>query len=241
MSTISDKKIRNGLVAGFPIALGYFPVAVAFGLLAKGAGLTLMETLGLSFIVFAGASQFVAVGLFAIGAGGIEIIMTTMFLNFRHFLMSASLINRIDFEQPWLKPVIAFFVTDESFSVASFTEGRLNGKFLIPMQLIAYSGWGVGSGVGYVVGAVLPDVLQESMNIGLYSLLIALLIPKIKEDRKLIALTVLSAMCNTIIRGIGLTQGWSVVLSIIIVSLLGVMIINDDEEPDLEEGEISYD
>ena len=240
------KKIGKGIKAGLPIAIGYFPVAIAFGLLSRGAQLTLIETLSLSFIVFAGASQFVAVGMFALGAGGVEIIMTTMFLNFRHFLMSASLVNRINYEHNWMKPIIAFFVTDESFSVASFTEGRLDGNYLLPMQIIAYLGWGIGSGIGYLAGSILPRILQESMNIGLYSLLIALLIPKIKNDNKLIILTVLSAVCNTFIRGIGIAQGWSVVISIVVISLLGVYIIDDQSDIDNHEKgdgteEIGYD
>ncbi len=87
----------DGIRGGLPIALGYFPIAMAFGILAKGASVSLVEALGFSFIVFAGASQFIAVGMIALGATGIEIIMTTLFLNFRHFLMSASLVPRIFF------------------------------------------------------------------------------------------------------------------------------------------------
>ena len=45
----------NGVRTGAPIALGYIPSAVAFGILAKTASLTIWECLFMSAVVFAGA------------------------------------------------------------------------------------------------------------------------------------------------------------------------------------------
>ncbi len=51
------------MIASLPIFIGYIPVAVTFGLLAKSTGLTLLETFSFSALVFAGASQFMALQL----------------------------------------------------------------------------------------------------------------------------------------------------------------------------------
>jgi len=217
--------IKDGIKDGIPIFLGYFPIAMAFGILSRGTGLTLIETLSFSFILFAGAAQFIAVGMIASGVGVVEMIIAIFFLNFRHFLMSASLSAKTHFRHPILKPFVSFFVTDESFSVASFADGNLSECYLIPMQLLGYFGWGIGTGVGFIIGAILPPLLQKAMGIGLYVMFIALLIPEIKKTNKAIILSLLAGVMNTILRLIlHMPQGWSIVLTIITVSFLGIMI-----------------
>ncbi|SHI40959.1 4-azaleucine resistance probable transporter AzlC [Dethiosulfatibacter aminovorans DSM 17477] len=215
----------DGVKAAIPVFVGYFPIAIAFGILSRGAGLNLLETLSFSFIVFAGASQFIAVSMIAMGASAAEIIMTTFFLNFRHFLMSSSLSTKIEFSNPVFKPIVAFFVTDETFSVASFAEGRLTERYMLPLQILAYLGWGAGTGTGYLLGSILPLMLQQSINIGLYAMFVALLVPEIKKTRKAIILAALSGIVNSILVSVlGMPQGWGIVISILVVSAAGVFI-----------------
>ena len=55
----------SGIKAGMSIAIGYFPVALTFGLLAKTAGLSMIEATAMSIFVYAGASQYIALSLIA--------------------------------------------------------------------------------------------------------------------------------------------------------------------------------
>lgn len=220
---------KDGIKDGLPVFIGYFPIAMAFGILSRGTGITLGETLAFSFIVFAGAAQFIGVGMIAAGVGGLEIVIATFFLNFRHFLMSASLSAQMGINHPILKPIISFFVTDESFSVASFAKGKLTSNYIVPMQLLGYFGWGIGTGIGYMAGSILPPLLQKAMEIGLYVMFVALLVPEMKKTYKAIVLSLIAGVFNTILRYlIGLPQGWSIVLTIVVVSLIGVMIFNEE-------------
>lgn len=222
--------IKEGLKDGLPVFIGYFPIAMAFGILSRASGLTIVETLGFSFILFAGAAQFIAVGMIAAGASGLEIVITTFFLNFRHFLMSASLSAKTSIKHRWLRPIISFYVTDESFSVASFAQGKLTESYMLPMQLLGYFGWGIGTGVGFVLGAVLPTLLQKAMEIGLYVMFVALLVPEMKKTSKAVVLSLLAGLVNTVLRtGLGLPQGWSIVITIILVAGLGAMIFDGQE------------
>ena len=220
----------DGIKDGLPVFIGYFPIAMAFGILSRSTGLTLYETLGFSFIVFAGAAQFIAVGMIAAGVGGMEIVIATLFLNFRHFLMSASLSAKTRINHGALRPLISFFVTDESFSVASFAHGRLTENYMIPMQLMGYFGWGIGTGVGFVLGSVLPPMLQKAMEIGLYVMFVALLVPEMKKTNKAIVLSVAAGLVNTVLRQVvGMPQGWSIVVTIILIAFLGVVIYKEGE------------
>ena len=60
--------IRRGFADALPIIIGYVPMGAAYGILARQSGMGLFPTCFMSLIVFAGASQFIAVGLLAGGA-----------------------------------------------------------------------------------------------------------------------------------------------------------------------------
>lgn len=239
--------IREGIISGLPIVIGYIPIGMAFGILSKTVGIKVMDSLLISIMVFAGASQFMAINLLAIGVGVWEIIFTTLLVNFRHFLMSASIgarlskeknIERMDNTNKIIKwaPLMAFGITDESFSVMSFREGKLSIEYILSLQLVAYLSWVSGTGIGYMVGGILPTTIQESMGIALYSMFIALLIPEAKKSKKVIILAILSGILNTILQHIiHLSQGWSVIIAIIIVSYLGIYLFNEEVEVRLNE------
>ena len=58
----------NGIKVALPVILGYLPVAIAFAVMASDAGFTRLEIILMSTLVFAGASQIMAVGMIVTGA-----------------------------------------------------------------------------------------------------------------------------------------------------------------------------
>lgn len=171
----------TGFVAGLPVATGYLPVAFAFGLVARRSGLGLGEALGLSAIVYSGATQFMAVGMRAAGAGLVELILTALLLGSRHVVWTAALAQRMP---PLPRPILAalgFFVTDETFAVASVREGPLRPGFALALLLTAYASWVTGSGAGFLLGAALPERVARSLGIALYALFIGLLTPALRR------------------------------------------------------------
>ena len=76
--------MKRGLGAAWPVALGYFPVAVAFGALGAQAGLSPLWVQLTSLLVFAGASQFALVGLLAQGVPPLLAALLGLLLNLRH-------------------------------------------------------------------------------------------------------------------------------------------------------------
>ena len=105
-------EIRAGVLATIPVGLAAAPFGMVYAVTALAAGLTPAQTLAMSLIVFAGASQFTAAGLFAAGAGPLTIIITTLIINARHLLLSASLAPHVRRAPGWLKGVLAFQLTD---------------------------------------------------------------------------------------------------------------------------------
>ncbi|SMC89800.1 AzlC family ABC transporter permease [Sporomusa malonica] len=221
--------LKEGLVAGIPIVIGYFPVAMAFGLLAKTVNISLLDSCLFSLIVFAGASQFMALDLIKAGIATGDIVLATFLLNLRHLMMSASLAVRIkDAKRGWL-PFIAFGITDESFSVASLKNGKLSVPFLLALQGIAYTSWASGTFAGYLLGTALPISVQSSLGIGLYAMFTAILVPEIRKSANVLCLAAISGIIYAFNDYFNvLPSGWSLIVSIIFASLIGLFVLKDE-------------
>lgn len=238
IATRNSSSFRNGLQAGVSIAIGYVPIAITFGLLAKSAGLTVTETVMMSLLVFAGAAQYMSLNMIVLGSGVFEIVMTTFILNIRHFLMSASLNEKVEEEKLWKKSLYSFGITDETFSVTATKEGTIRTGYMFGVIFISYSSWVVSSGIGHAIGSSLPDSLQESMAVALYAMFVGLLVPSFKKHRKVVVLAGIAAMLNTVFTMVlGIAPGWSIVLATL-VSAVGVEIIF---RSGVEEGEKDHE
>lgn len=77
---------RRGLKDGIPIALGYLPVGVTFGVVATQQGMSAAEAALTSLIVYSGAAQFMLVGLLAAGTPTVLTVGLCLLLNARHAL-----------------------------------------------------------------------------------------------------------------------------------------------------------
>ncbi|MCP4020978.1 MAG: AzlC family ABC transporter permease [Desulfobacteraceae bacterium] len=219
---MANNDIKEALKVGFPLFIGYVPPAIAFGILAKSCEISLLESFMFSAVVFAGASQFIALNLLMTGMGPGGIILTTLLVNFRHFLMSTYLSTRIGKMAKRYIFLLAFGVTDEVFSVLSFTKRKLTKTFVFILQLSAYTGWVSGTVAGYIMGGFLPEILTKSMGVALYALLLAILLPELKTSAKAICLTIASGALNTILIKLDmLPDGWNIIACILVIAFIG--------------------
>ncbi|WEG15032.1 AzlC family ABC transporter permease [Pullulanibacillus sp. KACC 23026] len=211
---------QKGLKAGLPIAIGYLPIALTFGLLSKTYHLSLYDSVGMSLMVFAGASQLMALPMIAMGSSGIELILATFIINIRHLLMSASINEKACPEPKWKKAIYAFGITDETFSVASLSDETISSSYMFGLITMAYGSWVVNTALGFIIGANLPHVLQKSMSIALYAMFIGLVVPSLKKQRKVVFLFIGSALLSSIF-SLFLSMGWAIV-GATLVSSIGV-------------------
>jgi 4-azaleucine resistance transporter AzlC len=221
-ATALEKKpspFTYGLQAGISIGIGYMPIALTFGLLAKATGITVTETFLMSLLVFAGASQYIALSLLSIGTGAFEIVLTTFIVNIRHFLLSASLYEKLEDAPKPIKALYSFGITDETFSLVATREGKISTGFMFGVISIAYGSWVVNSVIGYLIGSSLPSTLQESMGIALYAMFVALLVPSLKKQRKVLYLAGLAAILNSLFYQF-MAPGWAIVSATLISSVL---------------------
>ena len=187
--TAGRRNVTGGFSAGakksLPVIIGMVPSAMAFGILAKTAGLSIWESLFMSAVVFAGASQFAALNMLMIGVSMADILITTALLNARHIMMGSSISQRMERGiNPFEKFALFFFLTDESFSIASLQGAEIvTPGFLWGVQLPIFLTWNVLTLCGYIGTAFLPRDLQSSMGIAIYALFLAIIIPAARKSR----------------------------------------------------------
>jgi 4-azaleucine resistance transporter AzlC len=153
------KDIIKGLKTASPIALGYLPLGMAFGILAAQQGLTALDVFFLSLLVYAGSAQFIASAMLASGAAAAAIILTTFLVNLRHLLMSASL-------APFLKhissPVLTWIsmgITDETYAAGypEASSGKATPAFYIGLNGLSHFCWIFSTVSGCLLGSRIPN------------------------------------------------------------------------------------
>ena len=226
----------QGVRTGIPIAVGYVPTAVAFGATAKSTGIPDYVSVMMSLMVYAGASQFVGVNLLSVGAAW-EIVVTTFLLNLRHFLMSASLSQRIPKGASRIGlALVSFGLTDETFSLASVRqEPQLRPAFLAGLNLTAFAAWNAGTWIGVFLSASLPAAIQAGMGIALYAMFIGLLVPSLKRSRAIVAISLLAAGMHAVLRWVppfsGLSAGLDILIVTVAAAAAGALLFPKEEEP----------
>lgn len=174
---------RGGLLTSLPIALGYFPIAFAFGVAASGAGLRAVEAVALSLIIYAGASQFLALALITSGAPLLVSAFTLVAMNLRHVLYGPALLKsagtdaRTGHAWAW-----GWGLTDEVFGAAlgEMARGRrFSEPFMFGLGIGAYAAWVSGTALGAFAGAGALDdwpAVQAGLSFMLPALFLSLLL-----------------------------------------------------------------
>ncbi|MCK8818021.1 AzlC family ABC transporter permease [Natroniella sulfidigena] len=234
ITTVVKPSFLAGIKKGIPIALGYIPIGITFGLMANSAGIPYYISIMMSLFVFAGASQFIAVNLLMLHTGAWEIILTTLIINLRHFLMSASLSQKLNpaLSNRW-RSLLAFGVTDETFSVASLESNEnLGPQFLLGLNLISYGAWNLGTILGVLLGTNLPELIQNSMGIGLYAMFIGLLVPSLKKSPPILIIALIAIISNSLLdyNFSSLSTGWQVIISTTIAAAIGTVLFPEGVE-----------
>lgn len=227
--------IRQGFGETIVVWPGVAPFGMVYAVSALAAGLSVWETLGMSLIVFAGASQFTAVGLFGSGANPWTIIATTAIINARHLLLAASTASYIRRAPTWLRALVAFQLTDETYAVGiqHFTKHGGDAWYQFGSNLSLYVVWAASTVIGSLLGALIPDPGALGLDLIFPLTFIAFTVPLLRDrvNRVVAGLaTVISVGTALILPG-----SWYVLTAGILASAVGAMLARR-MEPLVQEG-----
>lgn len=189
-----------GVQAGFPIVLGYFPVAVAFGMAARSSGLSGLQSVVTSAVLYAGASQFALVGLLGAGEPPLVVGLTALALNVRHIFYGPVLAPLLQGLSRGWRMLLAYGLTDEVFAAAaarmeSFPPHERPG-WLWGLSCAAYGSWLLGTWVGTTGGGAIMTAfpqLGQVLSFALPVLFLVLLLPLLKGPAVVTALATAGA------------------------------------------------
>ena len=182
MSFSKRAEFSAGARDTIPVIVGAIPFGIIFGALAINAGLSVAATLGMSLIVFAGSSQFVAAGLVAQGAGILVICMTTFVVNLRHALYSASLGPYLSAQSHrWLLP-LGFWLTDETYAVVVQRYARNDASpfkhwYHLGSSVAMYLNWQLCTVIGVVAGTQLQGMADWGLEFAMVVTFIGIVVP----------------------------------------------------------------
>ena len=221
---IKTSDYLQGVKAGVPIILGIIPV-VAFAIMARQSGFSILETIMMSATVFAGASQMVSVNMYSQGADLLAIILATFVINLRHLIMSTCIMHKMKSDNVLMKALVSFGITDESFAIFTNLESEeATIGFFMGLISVTYSTWVLSTVLGAISVKLLPAIIANSLGISLYAMFIALLIPNVKSDFKLLYLMIFTGLLNLILVNI-IGGSWAMILSTLIAASVGACLI----------------
>ncbi len=178
--------ILQALKVTSPVFFGYIAIGIPFGLMLVDAGYPWWMAPLMSLIMYAGAGQYVAVGLFAAGAPLGVMMATTLMVNIRHTVYGLSLIDRFKGTGGW-KVYLVFALTDETYALLSsihLPDDARSGPWYALVAGLNQFYWVCGGLVGALAGLVIP-LDFEGVDFALTALFTVLLIDQIKASRNI--------------------------------------------------------
>ena len=208
----------QGIIDVSPLMIPVVPFGLIFGVLAIEIGFTPLETMGMSLIVFGGASQIVLLQLFSGGASSLVIISSVGAVNSRHLLYGAVVSEHLsDLKLIW-KIIISYFLIDQAFATSNeyFKKNKEKNKYfhLIGGGFTCWVIWQTTTFLGIILGAAIPEKLGLSFAIPLTFLAIL-----VNDFRKFINVIVI------IVSGLVATLGFNYIpykAYVIVAALAGL-------------------
>lgn len=229
----------EGLKDGIPIALGYLSVSFSIGIMAVSSGLDIFQGVFMSLTNVTSAGQFAGLAVIATGGTILELILTQLIINLRYALMSLSLSQKLSEKITlWQRLVIAFANTDEIFAVAMNRSKSLTFSYMLGLQSLPVIGWTSGTALGAAAGQALPDAISSALNVALYGMFIAIVVPAAVKLRPVLIVAALAALFSCMIYYLplfsGISTGTSIIICTILASAAGAVIfpVSQDKNGD---------
>jgi len=154
--------IRSALKTSLPILFGFVPLGVAFGLLFQELNYPWYFATLMGIFIYAGAAQFMAIGLLSSGVGLLEIAISTFFLNSRHIFYGLAFLKSFG-DWSLRKLYLIFGMTDETYALMTTISVPKNYKkeqYYFLITLFAQIYWVLGC----TIGALTADALSINTN-----------------------------------------------------------------------------
>jgi len=215
------KILIRGITDVSPLMIPVVPFGIIYGVIGMDLGIGPYMTLGLSIIIFGGASQIVLLQLFSGGASSLIILSSVGAVNARHVLYGAVLSEHLSSLKLSWKIILSYIMTDQAFAVSKdyFKKKYKSNDYhyhLLGSGFTCWAIWQISTILGIVLGSIVPEELGLSFTISLT--FIALLISDFRKLKSIIVM---------LVSGVIATIGYNTIpfKAYIIVAALSALIV----------------
>jgi branched chain amino acid efflux pump len=182
------RDFRDGFIAIIPLWLGSIPFALAYALVARTSGFSSLETIAMSYLIFAGAAMLSILDLAQHHTGYLAILATVLLLNLRHVLYALTLDLKLSPPRTIPKPVLAAGLTDEGMglTIAHTQQKPATDWFFMGTVVSLYLSFTTATVVGVILGGRIPDPDRLHLDVVFPLTFLALLLPLIRNRRALV-------------------------------------------------------
>jgi predicted branched-subunit amino acid permease len=174
--------LRDGVRAGLPFAVASFLLALSFGVVAEGAGLSAGAAIAMSAIVFAGSAQFTAIAIIAQGGTVAAAVLAAGLVNSRFLPMGVAIGPSLP-GGPLRRAAQGQAIVDASWGIAGRGDGTFDRRLLFGSTAVQYAGWVGGTIAGALGGNVLGDPEALGLDAIYPAFFLALLIDELGDRR----------------------------------------------------------
>ena len=221
--TFTRHGMLRGARAAAPLVIGTFPFGLVVGVISDAKGLSLLETLLMCALVFAGSSQLLALELWAEPAPVAAATLAALVVNMRLAPMGAAL-------APWLDRLRGLrlwgtlaTLVDHSYAMSA-AEQRRGGKdagYLLGVGLVLWFFWLVAVGVGHVAGSAVRLPPGHPLYFAAVATFCAILVPVWQGVRRDLLPWTLAAAVALLAWAAGLAAPWPLLAGALSGAALG--------------------
>ncbi|HEV2603936.1 MAG TPA: AzlC family ABC transporter permease [Microvirga sp.] len=199
-----SRDVRDGLRDIAPVAIAALPIGLLFGAIAVAKGLSPLEVVLMSALVYAGGAQFAAIETWVQPAPIAVLAFATLLINLRHVLMGASLAPKMRATR--LQKLLGFYVlTDEAWALAErrSIDRPVTMAYWLAMAAVLPLTWVGSSAAGAVLGSFLGDPARLGADFAFTALFIGLVAGFGRSRVTLVTIAVSAAVAALVYKAVG--------------------------------------
>lgn len=218
----AHSSVRLAFAHTLPIIIGVTPFAVAYAVLGSAVGLLPLEIIAMSMIVFAGASQMVAVTMMQDPTVPMLLLVVTVALvNLRHLLMGVSMAPHLRHTSRVRQAAVAFFMIDESYALSMNRMQRsgFDVRYYFTCGAIFYVGWATLTTLGVFFGSLISDPFALPLDFVMPATFLVLVMPFLSQWPNILA--ALTAAVAGVFGALYLPGHWYIVIAAVLAAAVG--------------------
>ena len=204
--------------------MGYFPLGVAFGILAKSIGVSAFIAIALSTLAYGGAAQFMMLSLFSAGTGLLEVFIVSYLVNLRHTFYGLALLK--EYKDLKFRLFNIATLTDETFAIfkaLNISDAAERSYVFTRLNLLSWLYWAAGTAVGCLAGELIR-VDMSGLEFSLTALFIVIVMEMFKNDKNY---KVLGAACFFGVAGVALMPAKVMLVGSMALCFIFILVFKD--------------